>query len=76
MEGTRIAPNITAKTPSAAQSSAFETSIVSAETARTIVDIDQVDFQYHASKALKDICLQIPEKKITAFIGPSVGAEK
>jgi phosphate transport system ATP-binding protein len=30
-----------------------------------------VDFQYHTSKALKGISLQIPEKKVTAFIGPS-----
>jgi phosphate transport system ATP-binding protein len=45
--------------------------MVSDETARTIVDLDRVDFQYLASKALKGISLQIPEKKVTAFIGPS-----
>ena len=71
MEGTKIAPNITTTTPTTARSNASETSMISGETARTIVDIDQVDFQYHASKALKGICLQIPEKKVTAFIGPS-----
>jgi phosphate transport system ATP-binding protein len=71
MEDTITSRNITTKTPSPPPSSAFETSIVSEETARTIVDVDRVDFQYRASKALKGISLQIPEKKVTAFIGPS-----
>ena len=30
-----------------------------------------VDFHYRTSKALHGINLQIPEKKVTAFIGPS-----
>jgi ABC-type nitrate/sulfonate/bicarbonate transport system ATPase subunit len=42
-----------------------------AETTRTIIDVAQVDFHYRASKALHAINLRIPEKKVTAFIGPS-----
>ncbi|WP_225919422.1 phosphate ABC transporter ATP-binding protein PstB [Actomonas aquatica] len=38
---------------------------------RTIIDINHVDFFYGESQALHDISLQIPEKKVTAFIGPS-----
>jgi phosphate transport system ATP-binding protein len=43
----------------------------SAAPGRAIVDVRQVDFCYRASKALHGINLQIPEKKVTAFIGPS-----
>jgi phosphate transport system ATP-binding protein len=39
--------------------------------ARTIVDVDGVDFNYGASKALHGINLKIAERKVTAFIGPS-----
>jgi phosphate transport system ATP-binding protein len=39
--------------------------------ARAIIEIDDVDFCYGASKALHDITLNIPERKVTAFIGPS-----
>jgi hypothetical protein len=39
--------------------------MVSDETARTIVDVDRVDFQYHASKALKGISLSTPGQKQT-----------
>ena len=38
---------------------------------RTIVNVDRVDFCYRSAKALHSINLQIPEKKVTAFIGPS-----
>jgi len=37
----------------------------------TLIDIQNVDFYYSASKALHGITLQIPEKQVTAFIGPS-----
>jgi phosphate transport system ATP-binding protein len=40
-------------------------------TGKTIVEVDGVDFQYGASKALHGINLQVPERKVTAFIGPS-----
>jgi phosphate transport system ATP-binding protein len=40
-------------------------------TSKTIVDVDGVDFYYGGSKALHGINLNIPEKKVTAFIGPS-----
>jgi phosphate transport system ATP-binding protein len=38
---------------------------------RAIIEIDDVDFNYGPSKALHDITLNIPERKVTAFIGPS-----
>ena len=37
----------------------------------TLIDIENVDFFYSATKALHGITLQIPEKQVTAFIGPS-----
>ena len=43
----------------------------SPDTARTILDVNSVDFHYGRSKALHGINLKIPEKKVTAFIGPS-----
>jgi phosphate transport system ATP-binding protein len=39
--------------------------------APTIIDIDNVDFYYGASKALHGINFPIKEKLVTAFIGPS-----
>ncbi|MEI6861555.1 MAG: phosphate ABC transporter ATP-binding protein PstB [Verrucomicrobiota bacterium] len=42
-----------------------------AAAARTIIDIDHVDFFYGPSQALHDISLRLDEKKVTAFIGPS-----
>src|SRR5271165_5779152 len=71
MEETRIAPNLTAKTPTSAPPRASEVEPDALETARTIVDVEGVDFHYHKSKALKNINLKIPEKQVTAFIGPS-----
>jgi phosphate transport system ATP-binding protein len=38
---------------------------------RTLIEIDDVDFCYGASKALHDITLSIGERQVTAFIGPS-----
>jgi phosphate transport system ATP-binding protein len=39
--------------------------------ARAIIEIDDVDFNYGASRALHDITLNIQERQVTAFIGPS-----
>ncbi len=39
--------------------------------ARSIIEVDNVDFHYGASHALHGISLEIPEKMVTAFIGPS-----
>src|SRR5262245_65537027 len=36
-----------------------------------ILEIDKLSLWYGAKQALKDISLDIPQKKITAFIGPS-----
>jgi phosphate transport system ATP-binding protein len=35
-----------------------------------LVEHHRVDFWYRSSKALQGISLEIPEKKVTAFIGP------
>ena len=42
-----------------------------AEPARILIDIHGLDFFYGAKQALFDIKLQIPDKRVTAFIGPS-----
>jgi phosphate transport system ATP-binding protein len=68
MGETRIARHISL---SSAQTHASEALGAAVEAARTIVDVDKVDFCYRASRALQGINLQIPEKKVTAFIGPS-----
>jgi phosphate transport system ATP-binding protein len=65
MEQTGIARKSTNKTLDVAPSHA------STAPGRAIVDVRQVDFCYRTSKALHGINLQIPEKKVTAFIGPS-----
>ncbi|HEY0864899.1 MAG TPA: phosphate ABC transporter ATP-binding protein PstB [Lacunisphaera sp.] len=39
--------------------------------ARAIIEIDDVDFNYGAARALYDITLNIQERQVTAFIGPS-----
>jgi phosphate transport system ATP-binding protein len=69
MEETNMARNILTKNPNTAPSQAAKAA--SSWTDRSIVEVDQVDFSYRASRALHGINLQIPEKKITAFIGPS-----
>jgi phosphate transport system ATP-binding protein len=38
---------------------------------RVIINIENVDFYYGPTHALKAITVDIPEKKVTAFIGPS-----
>jgi phosphate transport system ATP-binding protein len=68
MEETGIARKSTSKTLEARPPG---TSAASTAPERTIVDVRQVDFCYRASKALQGINLQVPEKKVTAFIGPS-----
>jgi phosphate transport system ATP-binding protein len=72
MEHTRTATGTTTGTPSSAGSALpGGLSAHVAEIDRTIIDVDQVDFHYSTKKALHGITLQIPEKKVTAFIGPS-----
>ena len=70
MEEAAIDRNVRTKAPSSPISHASETAS-SSDATRTIIDVAQVDFHYRASKALHGINLQIPEKKVTAFIGPS-----
>jgi phosphate transport system ATP-binding protein len=38
---------------------------------RSIIQVENVDFYYGPVRALKNISLEIPEKRATAFIGPS-----
>src|ERR1700726_3106863 len=71
MEETTIDRNTATKTPSLSGSHASEATASSVEIARTIVDVDRVDFHYGTSKALHGINLQILQKRVTAFIGPS-----
>jgi phosphate transport system ATP-binding protein len=71
MEKTTIDRNITTKTPTSAKSQTSQASAESVAIGRSIVAVDQVDFSYGSSRALQGINLQIPEKKVTAFIGPS-----
>src|ERR687883_1168319 len=42
-----------------------------AEAVKTIVEISNLDFFYGAFQSLKNINLNIHERKVTAFIGPS-----
>ncbi len=70
MNETSIARNLPLKTPSVAHSDACE-ALAAQGMARTIVDVVRLDFHYSASRALHGINLQIPEKRVTAFIGPS-----
>jgi phosphate transport system ATP-binding protein len=60
----------------AASSSPFSSSPVMADKASrlnapTLIDIDNVDFYYGATKALHNIKFPIREKLVTSFIGPS-----
>jgi phosphate transport system ATP-binding protein len=71
MEEPNIIRDITVKNPDTGDADASRAAPGSAETARTIVEVNQLDFSYRASQALQGINLQIPEKKVTAFIGPS-----
>ncbi|MFO1446817.1 MAG: phosphate ABC transporter ATP-binding protein PstB [Opitutaceae bacterium] len=43
----------------------------SAAVAPTLIDIENLDFHYGATKALHGITLQVPDRQVTAFIGPS-----
>jgi phosphate transport system ATP-binding protein len=71
MEEAQKTQTITTHSPALARSKAAADSVSSDEIARTIVDVDRVDFCYRDSKALQGITLKIPEQMVTAFIGPS-----
>jgi phosphate transport system ATP-binding protein len=42
-----------------------------AQTERSIIEVQDVNFYYGAAHALKSITLDVPDKRATAFIGPS-----
>jgi phosphate transport system ATP-binding protein len=71
MEQAQTTQRITSNSPAPARAKDIEDAVSSVEVARTIVDVDQVDFCYRDSKALQGITLKIPQQKVTAFIGPS-----
>ena len=49
----------------------METKPSSSETEKMKISVKNLNFYYGKFHALKDISLEIPEKKVTAFIGPS-----
>ena len=53
------------------RAAATRTEAASQEKSRTKIEVRKLDFFYGKYHALKNINLQIPERKITAFIGPS-----
>jgi phosphate transport system ATP-binding protein len=71
MEKTEIARKSTIQSPDPVRSQPRETGLPTVGSDRTIVDVSKLDFSYRSTKALHGIILQIPEKKVTAFIGPS-----
>ncbi|MBV9105943.1 MAG: phosphate ABC transporter ATP-binding protein [Verrucomicrobia bacterium] len=70
MKEIRNALNLPIERSGATRGAAYNPATSSSGTA-PILEVDRVDFCYRASKALQDVTLQIPEKKVTAFIGPS-----
>jgi phosphate transport system ATP-binding protein len=57
-------------TPDAATMTAQQTQATQAPP-RLAIEADDFSFWYGTARALNDITLQIPEKRVTAFIGPS-----
>jgi phosphate transport system ATP-binding protein len=64
-------PETTATPPAAPRPVAVTPSAPANPAARAVIEIDDVDFNYGASRALHDITLNIQERQVTAFIGPS-----
>jgi phosphate transport system ATP-binding protein len=67
---TRLPPPPVPPAPASAPAGGNPGAAASAMTA-PIIDIQHLDFFYGQAQALQDITLQIPEKRVTAFIGPS-----
>jgi phosphate transport system ATP-binding protein len=61
----------TAAPPAVARSLAVVPAAPADTTARAIIEIDDVDFNYGPSRALHNITLNIKERQVTSFIGPS-----
>jgi phosphate transport system ATP-binding protein len=73
MEQARITerrPELEAKTVTTS-SALLSPAGTDSDLARTMIEVDGVDFHYGKTKALHGINLKIQEKKVTAFIGPS-----
>lgn len=64
-------PDTAATPPAAPRPVAVTPSTPVNPAARAVIEIDDVDFNYGASRALHDITLNIQERQVTAFIGPS-----
>jgi phosphate transport system ATP-binding protein len=72
MDETNRSPQTTQVVPPPVASPSLSSAEKSARLAApTIIDINNVDFYYGASKALHGINFPIKEKLVTAFIGPS-----
>ncbi|MEP6937010.1 MAG: phosphate ABC transporter ATP-binding protein PstB [Chthoniobacterales bacterium] len=69
MEPPTAAVNIT--TPPPAVDSRAERGNVPAESAKGIIEIEDLDFAYGTNKVLHDLHLEVPARAVTAFIGPS-----
>ena len=75
MEGVTV-PTPTASRPTVAKAARAVSATTSASTARLAnerikMDVRNLNFYYGKFQALKNINLQVAEKKVTAFIGPS-----
>src|SRR3954470_17953828 len=70
MSETESAPRmVVPRTPKVAPVEGTKRSTVPAD--EIIIDVERLDFNYGATRALHGISLQIPKRKVTAFIGPS-----
>ena len=72
---TRPAATPNLRMPTASIPSPVAPATPAAPAAKTLIDIEHLDFFYGATQALHDISLKIDDHKVTAFIGPS-GAGK
>ncbi len=48
-----------------------ETAVAEPVLGKAKIEVKNLNFYYGESRALKDICLELPERSVTAFIGPS-----
>jgi phosphate transport system ATP-binding protein len=71
MINTDSRPNATLEAPARAQASAGNDPALNPRIDNPILEVDSLSLWYGEKRALKEISLQIPEKRITAFIGPS-----
>ncbi len=66
-----VKPMSESKSSETVSSESISSELEHQKRARTLIDIEHVDFYYGKSHALHDINLKIKDKLVTAFIGPS-----